>query len=351
MKNRLPIPSGWHRNGTALALALSVGAILLAPQGAKAETLVYYHLDAIGSVRAVTSSNGSLVEQHDYYAYGEECTTGPCASSPGIPTAQPLHFTGKERDKETGLDYFGARYYGSRLARLTTVDPLLAIGPSLRDPQRWNRYAYAKNNPFKYVDPDGRYTCSGKECEKFEKQRQLGLRSASPDVRRGAAAYGDAGVANGVTVTFTDPGDGHNGTMLPGLEMLKDGSMRAKADVKIRPGLAGTSLADTIAHEGSHAADAQDFVATMKSDGSYDGRLNLTDYATEFRAYMVTQSVWSAANDSRGFGDCFGTTCKLGRGVTQQQATDAINRLLANPKNGYGVVPWIPGSKLYPALP
>src|SRR6185295_2230108 len=71
-------------------------------------------------------------------------------------TGQPKEFTGKERDAETGYDYFGARYYGSKIGRFTSVDPALSVSASLGDPQRWNRYAYARNNPIGIVDPDGR---------------------------------------------------------------------------------------------------------------------------------------------------------------------------------------------------
>jgi RHS repeat-associated protein len=67
-------------------------------------------------------------------------------------------FTSKERDAETGLDYFGARYYSAAQARFTTVDPKLTGVPfpkHLIQPQSWNMYAYALNNPLKYVDPKG----------------------------------------------------------------------------------------------------------------------------------------------------------------------------------------------------
>ncbi|MGH9971777.1 MAG: RHS repeat-associated core domain-containing protein [Pyrinomonadaceae bacterium] len=62
--------------------------------------------------------------------------------------------TQKERDIETGLDYFGARYYGSSQGRFTSADPLMASA-HVANPQTWNRYTYALNNPLKYVDPDG----------------------------------------------------------------------------------------------------------------------------------------------------------------------------------------------------
>jgi RHS repeat-associated protein len=108
----------------------------------------FYHLDALGSVRAVTDQNGTLQARHEYLPFGEEWA----------PPADPdtRRFTGKERDADTGLDYFGARYYRADLGRFTTVDPEMTLDENLVDPQRWNRYAYARNNPLKYVDPDGR---------------------------------------------------------------------------------------------------------------------------------------------------------------------------------------------------
>jgi RHS repeat-associated protein len=63
--------------------------------------------------------------------------------------------TGKERDTETGLDYFGARYYGSAQGRFTSPDEPFADQHS-EDPQTWNLYMYGRNNPLRYTDPDGR---------------------------------------------------------------------------------------------------------------------------------------------------------------------------------------------------
>ena len=60
----------------------------------------------------------------------------------------------KERDIETGLDYFGERYYASTQGRFTTVDPLGASA-RLSNPQSMNRYVFVLNNPLRYVDPDG----------------------------------------------------------------------------------------------------------------------------------------------------------------------------------------------------
>jgi len=62
--------------------------------------------------------------------------------------------TGKERDAESGNDYFGARYYAPTMGRFLSPDPSIQSA-ELRDPQTWNRYAYVTNNPFKFYDPTG----------------------------------------------------------------------------------------------------------------------------------------------------------------------------------------------------
>ena len=87
------------------------------------------------------------MEEHDYDVFGQE--VGAQAGT------QPKRFAGKERDGETGWGYFGARYYGSKVGRFTTTDPLYTWKENLIDPQRWNRYAYSRNNPLRYVDPTG----------------------------------------------------------------------------------------------------------------------------------------------------------------------------------------------------
>jgi RHS repeat-associated protein len=123
---------------------------------ASAQLVEYYHTDLVGNVRAVTDEKKNVIERHDYLPFGEECTTGGCASNPEVGAGQARKFTGKERDTETGLDYFGARYYGSKIGRFTTTDPYLDQGAALFNPQLWNRYAYGLNNPLRFVDPDGR---------------------------------------------------------------------------------------------------------------------------------------------------------------------------------------------------
>jgi RHS repeat-associated protein len=138
-----------------LGLVLA-GLLWPGPVGA-ADVVEYYHLDAVGNVRAVTDQARNVIERHDYLPFAEEWCPGPPPGVCGaVAPGQPKRFTGKERDAETGLDYFGARYFSAKIGRFTTVDPAYTWRENLVDPQRWNRYAYARNNPLRYVDPDGK---------------------------------------------------------------------------------------------------------------------------------------------------------------------------------------------------
>jgi RHS repeat-associated protein len=79
-------------------------------------------------------------------------------SSCSTDNALPGKFTGKERDTETGLDYFGFRYYSGAQGRWTSPDQPFA-DQHIEDPQSWNMYAYVRNNPLAHVDPNGK-ACS-----------------------------------------------------------------------------------------------------------------------------------------------------------------------------------------------
>ncbi len=110
----------------------------------------YYFSDHLGSHGVVENATGTACEQDiDYYPYGGQ-QNDYCSGS-GV--SQNYKFTGKERDTETGLDYFGARYFGSNMGRFMTPD-----SPSYsnrKNPQTWNLYAYSLNNPVTFRDADG----------------------------------------------------------------------------------------------------------------------------------------------------------------------------------------------------
>ena len=127
--------------------------------------------DQLGTPRMVFDKTGSLAatKRHDYLPFGEElfAGTGGRTTAQGYSATDGVRqkFTQKERDNETGLDYFGARYLASMQGRFTSTDPIALTAQRLNDPQQINLYSYARNNPLKYVDPDGEDTVTSKTEE------------------------------------------------------------------------------------------------------------------------------------------------------------------------------------------
>jgi RHS repeat-associated protein len=117
----------------------------------------YISTDHLGSTRLVTGDNASIIARHDYLPFGEEILTGQAGRNAEWGDTDNVNqkFTGKERDQETGLDYFGARYYGSALGRFTSPDPVVITTERLMNPQQLNLYAYVANNPLRFIDPTG----------------------------------------------------------------------------------------------------------------------------------------------------------------------------------------------------
>jgi len=124
----------------------------------------YYTLDHLGSTRLVTDATGSAgtMQCFDYMPFGAEIANGTdgrasCFGN-GTDAFYP-EFTGKERDSESGLDFFGARYFSGAQGRFTSPDaPFNDQDPS--NPQSWNLYGYGRNNPLAFIDPDGTTTAT-----------------------------------------------------------------------------------------------------------------------------------------------------------------------------------------------
>ena len=180
-----------------------------APLTSKTE---YLTVDNLGSTRLVTDSQ-QTPERHDYLPFGEELQAGEGGwrvGAPGYFTTSnvPLKFTGKERDTETGLDYFGARYFSGAQGRFTSPDePLGDQYPE--DPQSWNLYSYVRNNPLRNTDPTGR------DCVTTSNQTatSVSVSVAAGGTEKGCTQSGGAWVAGTVdmkSLTFNGSSIGYS---------------------------------------------------------------------------------------------------------------------------------------------
>ena len=121
----------------------------------------YLFDDHLGSTRL--ELNGSTLKRYDYLPFGEEIPSGMDGRGsdygaqvivPSTPDVVNQKFTSKERDAESGLDNFLARYFSSPQGRFTSPDEPFA-DQYASDPQSWNLYSYVRNNPLRFWDPTG----------------------------------------------------------------------------------------------------------------------------------------------------------------------------------------------------
>jgi len=150
------------------------------PTAVNANGARYTTSDHLGSPRVVTNSAAGVASRHDYMPFGVEVGAGIGGRTTGMgySAADGLRqkFTSKERDTETGLDYFVARYYSSVQGRFTSPD---SFAGSTFNPQTMNLYSYVQGNPLTFTDPTGHYgistegddPCAGQVlCQKAEAQ-------------------------------------------------------------------------------------------------------------------------------------------------------------------------------------
>jgi RHS repeat-associated protein len=118
--------------------------------GASGQT-EFDHADWLGTERARTNLSAVVCDSITSLPFGDGLTTSGSCGDPS-----PLHFTGKERDSESNLDNFGARYNSSAIGRFMSPDPS-PNGIALADPQSWNLYSYVRNRPTRSVDVRGNW--------------------------------------------------------------------------------------------------------------------------------------------------------------------------------------------------
>jgi RHS repeat-associated protein len=348
----------------------------------------YLTTDHLGSTRLVTSASGVVRARYDYLPFGEEVpsTLGVRGSVGGYGGSDGTRqkFTQKERDNESGLGYFGARYYSSPQGRFTSPDPLLSSG-SVYDPQTWNHYCYTLNNPLKYIDPFGLYVWDstlggsltdeelkkakgGKEIiAKRESFRAALARAAismlsdkisnaqRQEIFRSLNSYGQEGDANGVSIA--------NGRVKPGADAETSSTSEYGFNVDPNNGALTPTIkvtlsdrkstvdAEAVAHEGSHVADRLDLGPALTRVGLtgstkdfINAPENITTYQTEFRAYMVGSAVAQGSGresyNAQGI-DYWNSGWRAADRETKRQA--GVNRVI---ERLYNATPRAPGPRL-----
>jgi len=154
------------------------GVVTTTGNGAPGNTdnfLYFYHPDHLGSTSFVTDVNGKLYEHIEYFPFGETWVEEHSNTQ-----RTPYLFTGKELDEETGLYYFGARYYDPRTSVWLSADPILGRyldgkpNSGVYNPINLAQYTYAEYNPVKLVDPDGHAPTPFERCMAYLKGAATG---------------------------------------------------------------------------------------------------------------------------------------------------------------------------------
>jgi len=120
----------------------------------------FFHPDHLGSTSYITNLLGEVSQHMEYFAFGETFVEEHRSSN-----NSPYKFNGKELDEETGLYYYGARYYDPRVSVWLSVDPLAEQAPN------WTPYRYGFNNPIRYTDPTGLWETDYINIDTGEKTR------------------------------------------------------------------------------------------------------------------------------------------------------------------------------------
>lgn len=271
---------------------------------AQAQTVVeYIHTDALGSVVAITDTNQRFIQTNQYEPYGQ-VTNEAADDGPG--------YTGHLADSATGLVYMQQRYYDPIIGRFLSVDPISAYTVGAKG---FNRYWYAAGNPYRFMDPDGRYVCSGgkADCDMFDKAMDKAKSAAvnpllTPNQREtlqnSVTFYGEKG-KEGVSVAF--------GSVKTGYAMTKTNDKGtgtitfdlAKIGAKNPDGETVHGVAMRALHEGDHG----DRIVKLGHPSTRDERLDRERYGYWAEAYYQkathflqnSGNMWAPWNPGDGF--------------------------------------------------
>lgn len=154
-------------------------------------TITYYINDAQGSPVIATNEKGEVIWQETYKPFGERIFKKKESKQ------QKTWYTSKIEDRDLELSYYGARYYDPLVGRFMGIDPVGFREGMIET--TFNKYSYANNNPYKYVDPNGEFwvtmTYNNKTLKPYEKNQIAGMGNAAMEF----GVYTPTAVVAGIT--------------------------------------------------------------------------------------------------------------------------------------------------------
>ncbi|KAB7770986.1 MULTISPECIES: RHS repeat-associated core domain-containing protein [Xanthomonas] len=264
---------------------------------ASAQTVRYVHTDGLGSVVLVTDNNRNIVERSEYEPYGN-LLNHPISDGPG--------YTGHVNDAATGLNYMQQRYYDPQIGKFLSVDP---VTPYSKPGKNFNRYNYAANNPYLFVDPDGRYECTrkGGTCNvhdaKIAESYVSTAQRSYQKMAEGAAKdrlgkilgmVGTANDGNGFSINLTNLSDDHLGELTAkGMDLDPSQISAVASGLNISAKMLAAGI---IGHEGSHKLDSMQ----PGFNRNFYPATGLERMLTELRAYGMTSAIGNVLRINNG---------------------------------------------------
>jgi len=315
--------------GSAAFVRAGAPAQLAVPDAAS--RIRYYHQDHLGSSSVMTDSAGAIVEENNLLPSGSVR-----AHFQSQQIREPYLFTDKERDAETRLDYFGARFLSSICQHFCSVDPVAlrdlddehpSAGQRFQNPQRLNPYAYAMGNPLRYVDLQGEDITTPLTGRKVETQKNhsavVTLKNTVqvtilPDRTVGRLEHSAPGALAETTINVRFHGSKKTGTFTASFSIQtsylrgvtpshQEGAGRGTTDEDVKNGNTSVGF-----HEGHHGDDLLTFMEenppptfnpdNLKFDRSFTYDKAKQQFMKELKAYATQANEYTKQQT-----DCVGT--------------------------------------------
>ena len=188
--------------------------LLMATTFAQADiTTTYYINDALGSPIVEMDETGEVTWRKNYKPFGEEIEQGSDSAN------NRIGYTGHVHDRDIGLTYMQGRYYDPMVGRFMGMDPAAV---NAEDPRTFNRYAYANNNPYKFIDPDGNWSTEAHNyfIDQFSQANGIG-RNETASIKQGSKSADNFQYQFGDSAHMHAMGDGVNSSAAQRSKMNK----------------------------------------------------------------------------------------------------------------------------------